>query len=107
MASKANELEPEENQTPARALEKTAQFCSSQFTVWTSMLQRSMQTAEDFDPDDYDVKHIRFLNEINSGVMYLFYLQIYKYLSNICPTNRFVKECHIKRFKKNIHKNTN
>ncbi|KAL9548376.1 hypothetical protein PS6_006638 [Mucor atramentarius] len=69
MASKANELEPEENQTPARALEKTAQFCNSQFTVWTSMLQRSMQTAEHFDPDDYDVKHIRFLNEINSGVI--------------------------------------
>jgi 6-phosphofructo-2-kinase len=32
------------------------------------MLQRSIQTAEDFDPDDYDIKHIRFLNEINSGV---------------------------------------
>jgi 6-phosphofructo-2-kinase len=32
------------------------------------MLQRSMQTAEFFDPDDYDIKHIRFLNEINSGV---------------------------------------
>ncbi|CAO3614299.1 unnamed protein product [Mucor fragilis] len=71
MASKANELEPEENQTPARALEKTAQFCNSQFTIWTSMLQRSMQTAEHFDPDDYDVKHIRFLNEINSGVLYI------------------------------------
>ncbi|GAN02663.1 6-phosphofructo-2-kinase [Mucor ambiguus] len=70
MASKANELEPEENQTPARALEKTAQYCNSQFTIWTSMLQRSMQTAEHFDPDDYDVKHIRFLNEINSGVIY-------------------------------------
>ncbi|OAD08155.1 hypothetical protein MUCCIDRAFT_136346, partial [Mucor lusitanicus CBS 277.49] len=68
MASKANELESEENQTPARALEKTAQFCNSQFTIWTSMLQRSMQTAEHFDPDDYDVKHIRFLNEINSGI---------------------------------------
>lgn len=68
MASKANELEPVEKQTPALALEKTAQFCNSQFTVWTSMLQRSMQTAEYFDPDDYDVKHIRFLNEINSGV---------------------------------------
>jgi 6-phosphofructo-2-kinase len=68
MASKANELEPIEKQTPALALEKTAQFCNSQFTIWTSMLQRSMQTAEYFDPEDYDVKHIRFLNEINSGV---------------------------------------
>ncbi|KAI8991750.1 6-phosphofructo-2-kinase-domain-containing protein [Mycotypha africana] len=68
MASKANELEPEENQTPANALKKTAQYCNQPFTVWTSMLQRSMKTAEFFDPDDFDVKHIRFLNEINSGI---------------------------------------
>lgn len=68
LAAKANELEPEENQTHAKALQKTAQFCNSQFTVWTSMLKRSMQTAEKFDPEDYDIKHIRFLNEINSGV---------------------------------------
>ncbi|KAG2204588.1 hypothetical protein INT47_012647 [Mucor saturninus] len=40
---------------------------NSQFTIWTSMLKRSMQTAESFDPDEYDIKHIRFLNEINSG----------------------------------------
>ncbi|CAO3669974.1 unnamed protein product [Rhizopus stolonifer] len=40
---------------------------SSQFTIWTSMLKRSMQTAEAFDPDEYDIKQIRFLNEINSG----------------------------------------
>ncbi|RCH78179.1 hypothetical protein CU098_002132, partial [Rhizopus stolonifer] len=40
---------------------------SSQFTIWTSMLKRSMHTAEAFDPDEYDIKQIRFLNEINSG----------------------------------------
>ncbi|KAI7897245.1 6-phosphofructo-2-kinase-domain-containing protein [Mucor mucedo] len=68
LASKATELEPEENQTHANALQTTAKFCNSQFTIWTSMLQRSMQTAEYFDPDDYDIKHIRFLNEINSGI---------------------------------------
>ncbi|KAI8884997.1 bifunctional 6-phosphofructo-2-kinase/fructose-2,6-bisphosphate 2-phosphatase [Backusella circina FSU 941] len=44
-----------------------AAISSSQFTIWTSMLKRSMQTAESFDPDEYDIKHIRFLNEINSG----------------------------------------
>lgn len=43
---------------------------SSQFTIWTSMLKRSMHTAEAFDPDEYDIKQIRFLNEINSGVSY-------------------------------------
>ncbi|KAI8359189.1 6-phosphofructo-2-kinase-domain-containing protein [Blakeslea trispora] len=68
LAAKANELEPEEKQTPALALQKTAEYCNSQFSVWTSMLKRSKQTAEHFDPDDYDIKHIRFLNEINSGV---------------------------------------
>ncbi|KAI9478059.1 MAG: 6-phosphofructo-2-kinase-domain-containing protein [Benjaminiella poitrasii] len=68
MASKAAELEPEENRTAASALEKTVQYCNSPFTIWTSMLKRSMGTAEFFDPDDYDIKHIRFLNEINSGI---------------------------------------
>lgn len=27
-----------------------------------------MQTAKYFDPDEYDIKHIRFLNEINAAV---------------------------------------
>ncbi|KAI9300309.1 6-phosphofructo-2-kinase-domain-containing protein [Cunninghamella echinulata] len=39
----------------------------SQFTVWTSMLKRSMETAENFNVEEYDIKNIRFLNEINSG----------------------------------------
>ncbi|KAG2231616.1 6-phosphofructo-2-kinase-domain-containing protein [Thamnidium elegans] len=68
LASKESELEPEGQQDFAKALQTTAKFCNSPFTIWTSMLQRSMQTAEYFDPDDYDIKHIRFLNEINSGI---------------------------------------
>ncbi|ORX43173.1 bifunctional 6-phosphofructo-2-kinase/fructose-2,6-bisphosphate 2-phosphatase [Hesseltinella vesiculosa] len=49
-------------------LNKTAEaLSSSQFTVWTSMLKRSMETAASFSPEDYDIKHIRYLNEINSG----------------------------------------
>ncbi|KAI8071279.1 6-phosphofructo-2-kinase-domain-containing protein [Gongronella butleri] len=48
-------------------IHKKAEALSAQFTVWTSMLQRSMQTASNFSADEYDVKHIRFLNEINSG----------------------------------------
>ncbi|CAP70597.1 uncharacterized protein PODANS_3_6610 [Podospora anserina S mat+] len=38
------------------------------FCVWTSMLQRSVQTAEYFDADeDYDVKAWEMLNELNAG----------------------------------------
>lgn len=55
--------------TPEQAFhEKAASISSRQFAVWTSMLQRSMQTAQYFDPDEYDIKHIRFLNEINAAV---------------------------------------
>ncbi|KAF8949051.1 hypothetical protein BGZ46_005209, partial [Entomortierella lignicola] len=32
--------------------------------VWTSMLARTKETVEEFDPKEYDIKHIRFLNEI-------------------------------------------
>lgn len=38
------------------------------FCVWTSMLQRSVGTAEYFDADDdYDVKNWEMLNELNTG----------------------------------------
>ncbi|KZZ91483.1 Fructose-2,6-bisphosphatase [Moelleriella libera RCEF 2490] len=38
------------------------------FCVWTSMLQRSAETAEYFDvDDDYDVKNWEMLNELNTG----------------------------------------
>ncbi|KAI8373916.1 6-phosphofructo-2-kinase-domain-containing protein [Blakeslea trispora] len=30
---------------------------NSQFTIWTSMLKRSMETAAYFDPDEYDIKN--------------------------------------------------
>ncbi|POR30934.1 Putative 6-phosphofructo-2-kinase PB17E12.14c [Tolypocladium paradoxum] len=39
------------------------------FCVWTSMLKRSVETAEYFDADDdYDVKNWEMLNELNSGL---------------------------------------
>lgn len=38
------------------------------FSVWTSSLARSNQTAEGFDPDDYDVKQFKILDEIDAGV---------------------------------------
>jgi 6-phosphofructo-2-kinase len=38
------------------------------FCVWTSMLQRSIETAAFFDnDDDYDVKNWEMLNEMNAG----------------------------------------
>lgn len=35
--------------------------------VWTSMLTRTKETVEEFDPKEYDIKHMRFLNEIYAG----------------------------------------
>lgn len=58
----------EKFRTERKVKARAEAISNSQFTIWTSMLKRSMQTAESFDPDEYDIKHIRFLNEINSGV---------------------------------------
>ncbi|KAG9299916.1 hypothetical protein G9A89_009644 [Geosiphon pyriformis] len=38
------------------------------FLVWTSSLKRTIQTAEKFPPTEFDVMHIRFLNEIYAGI---------------------------------------
>lgn len=63
------EQESEQEHKEEKKVRATAEAISnSQFTIWTSMLKRSMETAQSFDPDEYDIKHIRFLNEINSGV---------------------------------------
>ena len=37
--------------------------------VWTSMLQRSIQTARYFNDDEYDLKQMRMLDELNAGSM--------------------------------------
>lgn len=37
------------------------------FSVWTSLLERGMQTANDFDEDIYDVKAMKMLDEISAG----------------------------------------
>ncbi|KAF2216310.1 hypothetical protein CERZMDRAFT_56037 [Cercospora zeae-maydis SCOH1-5] len=39
------------------------------FCVWTSMLKRSIQTAQYFDDEEYDTKQMRMLDELNAGVM--------------------------------------
>lgn len=44
-------------------------FPSKAFCVWTSMLKRSIDTAQFFDEEDYDIKQMRMLDELNAGVM--------------------------------------
>ena len=39
------------------------------FCVWTSMLKRSIQTAQFFDEEEFDTKQMRMLDELNSGNM--------------------------------------
>ncbi|OCL02494.1 bifunctional 6-phosphofructo-2-kinase/fructose-2,6-bisphosphate 2-phosphatase [Glonium stellatum] len=39
------------------------------FCVWTSMLKRSIQTAEYFDEEEFEVKQMRMLDELNGGIM--------------------------------------
>ncbi|KAK7900270.1 6-phosphofructo-2-kinase [Exophiala xenobiotica] len=39
------------------------------FDVWTSKMQRSMQTAQFFAPPAYQTKHLRMLDELNAGVL--------------------------------------
>lgn len=38
------------------------------FCVWTSMLRRSIETAQFFDDEEYDIKEMRMLNELSAGV---------------------------------------
>lgn len=48
--------------------EKNRELEEKNFCVWTSMLKRSVETAEYFDvDDDYDVKNWEMLNELNAG----------------------------------------
>lgn len=39
------------------------------FCVWTSMLKRSIQTAQYFDEDEFDIKQMKMLDELNAGMM--------------------------------------
>jgi 6-phosphofructo-2-kinase len=39
------------------------------FCVWTSMLNRSIETAQFFNDEDYDIKQMRMLDELNAGSM--------------------------------------
>lgn len=39
------------------------------FCVWTSMLNRSVETAQYFNDEEYDIKQMRMLDELNAGSM--------------------------------------
>lgn len=39
------------------------------FCVWTSMLKRSVQTAQYFDEDEFEIKQMKMLDELNAGTM--------------------------------------
>ncbi|KAH9867721.1 hypothetical protein IAQ61_008316 [Plenodomus lingam] len=39
------------------------------FCVWTSMLKRSVQSAQYFCDEDFEVKQMRMLDELNAGIM--------------------------------------
>ncbi|MCJ1295039.1 hypothetical protein MMC34_006600 [Xylographa carneopallida] len=41
----------------------------SSFCVWTSMLKRSIQTAQYFDEEEFEIKQMRMLDELNAGAM--------------------------------------
>ncbi|EFR03393.1 6-phosphofructo-2-kinase 1 [Nannizzia gypsea CBS 118893] len=55
---------PPNPQYAAQIMEGGRNFC-----VWTSMLTRCSQTAQFFDEEEYDIKEMRMLNELNAGVM--------------------------------------
>ncbi|KAF9978316.1 hypothetical protein BGZ73_002907 [Actinomortierella ambigua] len=46
----------------------TTNFTERTMAVWTSMLTRTKETVEDFDASEYDIKHMRLLNEIYAGM---------------------------------------
>ncbi|KAK5382298.1 6-phosphofructo-2-kinase [Exophiala xenobiotica] len=50
--------------------EYTAQTLQERnFCVWTSMLKRSIETSQFFSDDQYDIKQMRMLDELNAGYM--------------------------------------
>ena len=55
---------PEYNHGDSEGHESSKNFC-----VWTSMLKRSIQTAQFFDEDNYDTKQFKMLDELNAGTM--------------------------------------
>lgn len=47
----------------------TATQVPKNFQIWTSMMQRSMQTAQFFSKPNYQTKNLRTLDELNAGIL--------------------------------------
>ena len=47
----------------------TGQGSEKNFCIWTSMLRRSIETAQYFDEEEFDVKQMKMLDELNAGDM--------------------------------------
>lgn len=46
-----------------------ADMAQHNFCVWTSMLKRSIQSAQYFCDEEFDIKQMRMLDELNAGIM--------------------------------------
>ena len=55
--------------TPPNPAYSTNDMTGNNFCIWTSMLKRSIQTAQYFDEEDFDVKQMKMLDELNAGMM--------------------------------------
>jgi 6-phosphofructo-2-kinase len=50
-------------------LRTSTEAWAKKFHVWTSMTQRSVQTAQFFDSVSYEIEHMRILDELNAGML--------------------------------------
>ncbi|KAI1941331.1 6-phosphofructo-2-kinase [Ophidiomyces ophidiicola] len=55
---------PNPQRSTSQGIEAPRNFC-----VWSSMMQRSIQTVQFFNEEQYDVKQMRMLDELNAGKM--------------------------------------
>lgn len=55
--------------TPPNPEVGTPTLEAKNFCVWTSMLNRSIETAQFFSEEEFDIKQMRMLDELNSGSM--------------------------------------
>lgn len=60
---------PGDHTPPNPEYGRTSDAQERNFCVWTSMLKRSVETAQFFPEEDFDVKQMRMLDELNAGDM--------------------------------------
>ncbi|KAK5937013.1 6-phosphofructo-2-kinase [Knufia obscura] len=60
---------PGDTTPPNPEVEAQAEKTGKNFCVWSSMLNRSIETAQYFCEDEFDLKQMRMLDELNAGNM--------------------------------------